>query len=177
MPTLLQGSYTVHIKFKDAPGVGESTPVRKSGILIGRVTHVDFTDDQQVLVTVVHRRQSSACIATRFRFVRTTLLGDAMVQFEPAEDQTLPKDPIQPGDTIQGATARDPLQVIRNLEPRLDDMMKSVTTTSDELGRMAQQLNRVLDNNEGQLDRLLNQTQRTLDTVAESYDQRRPAAG
>jgi phospholipid/cholesterol/gamma-HCH transport system substrate-binding protein len=31
VPSLMQGTYTVHIKFKDAPGVGEGTPVRKSG--------------------------------------------------------------------------------------------------------------------------------------------------
>src|SRR5689334_4742946 len=51
IPSLTQGTYTIHIKFKDAPGVGEATPVRKSGILIGRVTHVDFADDGQVLVS------------------------------------------------------------------------------------------------------------------------------
>ena len=45
IPTLVQGTYTVRIMFKDAPGVGESTPVRKSGILIGRVTDVDFAPD------------------------------------------------------------------------------------------------------------------------------------
>jgi phospholipid/cholesterol/gamma-HCH transport system substrate-binding protein len=162
LPTLLQGTYTLHIKFKDAPGVGEATPVRKSGILIGRVTDVGFTDDQQVLVTV-SIDGNRPLQRNEVPFVRTTLLGDAMVQFEPADD--LPKDPIRPGETIQGATARDPLQVLRNLEPRLDEMMRSVTTTSDELGRTAQKLNRVLDANEGQLDRLLQQMQRTLETV------------
>jgi phospholipid/cholesterol/gamma-HCH transport system substrate-binding protein len=164
LPALLQGTYTVHLKFRDAPGVGESTPVRKSGILIGRVTHVDFTDDQQVLVTV-SIDGNRPLQHNEVPYVRTSLLGDAMVQFEPQDAPELPKDPIRPGETIQGATARDPLQVLRNLEPRLDEMMKSVTTTSDELGRTAQKLNRVLDTNEGQLDRVLTQTQRTLQTV------------
>ena len=133
VPSLLQRPYTVNVKFTDAPGVGEATPVRKRGILIGRVTQRRF-----------HRRRPGAgdraidgnrrLHRNEICYVRTSLLGDAMLQFQPAEGQAVPKDPIKPGETIQGAAARDALQVIRNLEPRLDEMMKSVTTTSDELG-------------------------------------------
>jgi phospholipid/cholesterol/gamma-HCH transport system substrate-binding protein len=93
-----------------------------------------------------------------------------MVQFEPVDDPTLPKDPIRPGEVIQGAAARDTLQMIRNLEPRLDEMMKSVTTTSDELGRVAQKLSRVLDDNEGQLNRLITRTESTLETVQKAMN-------
>ena len=165
IPALMQGSYTIHIKFKDAPGVGEATPVRKSGILIGRVTEVDFADDGQVMVTAAidgNRRlfHNEVC------FVRTSLLGDAMLQFQPVEEEPVrPKDPIRPGETIQGSTSPDALQVIRDLQPALNEMVKSVTTTSDELGRVAQKLSRVLDENEGQLNRLITKTETTLETV------------
>ena len=50
--SMVSGSYTIHIHFDDAPGVTEGTPVRKSGILIGRVRRVDFAPQGGVNVTV-----------------------------------------------------------------------------------------------------------------------------
>lgn len=167
IPTL-HGTYTIYIKFKDAPGVGEATPIRKMGIQIGRVSHVDFTDDNQVLVTakIEGNRQlerNDVC------YVRTSLLGDAMLQFQPGEDKAAAapagKTPIKPGETIQGETSRDALQVIRNLEPQLSEMMQSVTKTSDELGNISKRVSNLLDQNNGQLNRLITKTETTLDSV------------
>ena len=49
-PSVVGGRYTVNIVFAEAPGVTRDTPVRKSGILIGRVASVSFTDEGKVLV-------------------------------------------------------------------------------------------------------------------------------
>ena len=48
--SLVRGSYTIYIHFTDAPGVTEGTPVRKSGILIGRVHKVEFAKQGGVIV-------------------------------------------------------------------------------------------------------------------------------
>ena len=40
MPRLVRSTYTVFMSFPSAPGVTVDTPVRKSGILIGRVSDV-----------------------------------------------------------------------------------------------------------------------------------------
>lgn len=176
IPSLTHGSYTIYIKFKDAPGVGEDTPIRKSGILIGRVTHLDFADDGQVLVTAAiegNRKldRNEVC------FVRTSLLGDAMLQFQPGDataqtpgEPAPPKVPIKPGETIQGETSRDALQVLRNLEPQLSEMMRSVTKTSDELGNISKRVSNLLDQNNGQLNRLITKTETTLDTVQKAMN-------
>jgi phospholipid/cholesterol/gamma-HCH transport system substrate-binding protein len=66
------------------------------------------------------------------------------------------------------------MQVIRNLEPALNEMMRSVTRTSNELGRLTGQINRMLDTNDEQLARVLTKTERTLDSIyrtMESADQ------
>ena len=52
MTPFLQSQYTVRIKFDQAPGVQARTPVRKNGVLIGRVSDVDLPDKGGVLVTV-----------------------------------------------------------------------------------------------------------------------------
>ena len=58
---LLHGTYTIYIKFSDAPGVTRDTPVRKAGIRIGRVRNVQFADDDAgVIVTAeIDKRPSS----------------------------------------------------------------------------------------------------------------------
>ncbi len=48
---LFKRSYTIHIRFTDAPGVRSDTPVKKSGVLIGRVSNVELLDEGGVLVT------------------------------------------------------------------------------------------------------------------------------
>jgi len=44
-PSFFRPKYTIHIWLREAPGVSVDTPVRKSGILIGRVTEVRFADE------------------------------------------------------------------------------------------------------------------------------------
>ena len=172
LPSLLRGSYVIHIRFNDAPGIGESTPVRKSGILIGRVTHVDFDDKGKVIVTAAidANRKLQRHEVPR---IRSSLLGDAEVQFVPVERQVgppganpnQPQGVIKPGETIEGAVVSDPLQVLRNLEPQLNEMMKSVTRTSDEFGRLTSHLNNLLDANDEQMNRVLAKTERALDSI------------
>src|SRR3972149_2325090 len=67
MPKIIYGEYKLEITFDQAPGVTDGTPVRKSGILIGRVTKVRFSDeDTKVVVTVAikdkfHLRRNERC--------------------------------------------------------------------------------------------------------------------
>ncbi|HEY2881469.1 MAG TPA: MlaD family protein, partial [Pirellulales bacterium] len=44
--SLVNKTYTVYVEFTQAPGVAPDTPVRKNGILIGRVTHVELIGPQ-----------------------------------------------------------------------------------------------------------------------------------
>src|SRR5438477_12802756 len=79
-PSLVQGTYTLFVKFPQAPGVTQETPVRKSGILIGRVYAVQFEPDGGVRVTLhinasVQLRVDETCV------ISTTILGDSVLQF------------------------------------------------------------------------------------------------
>ncbi|MEM8733496.1 MAG: MlaD family protein, partial [Planctomycetota bacterium] len=44
-PNLFAKRYTVTIEFESAPGVTTDTPVRKSGVQIGRVQSVELQED------------------------------------------------------------------------------------------------------------------------------------
>ena len=59
--TLVQGHYTVNVKLPRAPGIAVDTPVRKSGILIGRVAA--FTASRRARISARH--QTSPAEGTR----------------------------------------------------------------------------------------------------------------
>ena len=76
-------SYEIHVRLPDATGVQRGTPVRKSGLLIGRVSDMKLVEDG-VLVTL---RIDQGVTLTRNETctLRSSLLGDAELAFVPRE--------------------------------------------------------------------------------------------
>ena len=100
LPTVLTPSYTIKVHFSDARGVQQGTPVRKSGVLIGRVTDIEFADKGGVLLTLqiegdVTLRHNEVCQ------IQTSLLGDAELHFVPRE-QTPAAEPA--GGNVQAGS-------------------------------------------------------------------------
>lgn len=138
--------YTIYIKFAEAPGVAERSPLRKSGIVIGRVTNVKLTPEGEVLVTARIERQyllrrNEVCRLNR------AILGDSMLEFVRLPDRDAPSDPVREGDVMQGIVPPDPIVVLTNLQERLVTAIDSVTTTSNELGRTVRSVSDVIDDN------------------------------
>lgn len=78
---LLRSVKTIHIHFNDAPGVTEGTPVRKSGILIGRVTRVEFADQGGVNVTTEIDTKVKLYRSEVPQVTGSLLGGDVVIQF------------------------------------------------------------------------------------------------
>lgn len=90
-PVLFQDKITVKIRVPEAPGVTRGTPVRKSGIVIGRVRKVELDEDGGVVITAeidADRRPAKDEIAE----IRPSILGGSSIEFvrptenEPAEE-------------------------------------------------------------------------------------------
>jgi phospholipid/cholesterol/gamma-HCH transport system substrate-binding protein len=99
---LLRRTYTIYIKFRDAPGVTRGTPVRKDGIRIGQVSNVQFTDDDMaVIVTAEIDRDRRIYSDEQCRVTNSLLTGDATLEFvrtpspqaEKGRDETAPSPP------------------------------------------------------------------------------------
>ena len=58
------GTYTIYIKFPRAPGVEAGTPVRISGVQIGRVTNIELLEPTGVRVTTEIDKGRTFSIAT-----------------------------------------------------------------------------------------------------------------
>ncbi len=204
--SIVRGRYEITIHFDEAPGVTEGTPVRKSGILIGRVTRVSFADQGGVNVTV-EINDTVKLYQNEVPQVTGSLLGgDVVIQFikrpkqsplitpsdksqpgtppksgnpsetrtgdsgQPADKQSAaPKasanpagEPIRPGDYITGTVAPSPVQVITNLEGNLAGAIDSLSNAGTEVGQVAASINRLIEGNEDQLNRIIANTEETL---------------
>jgi phospholipid/cholesterol/gamma-HCH transport system substrate-binding protein len=201
---LVRGSYTIHIHFADAPGVTDGTPVRKSGILIGRVTKVEFAKQGGVIV--------DAKIDGNVKLYRnevpqvsgSLLGGDVVIQFvrrngtspaapasgaqhapdwnsAPAKeirtaqvDEKSGKSPtkstapenqeVQSGEFIEGTVAPNAFQVISNLENELGTAVSTLSAAGNEVGKVASNINKLLEANDEQINRIVGKTEETLDS-------------
>jgi len=162
LPSLVQSNYTVYVHFPDARGVTQDTPVRKSGILIGRVTEVAFADGGGVLVTCkirddVRLYRNEVCRASG------SLLGDAELEF--IKENGLPEGEVQDGDLLVGVVTADPLRVVGNLEGDLTEAIGSIARTSDQVGKLASQVNDLLQGNGEQFGRVVDKVEANLDSL------------
>jgi phospholipid/cholesterol/gamma-HCH transport system substrate-binding protein len=165
LPTVVQGRYTLYAHFPQAPGVNVETPVRKSGILIGRVTGVEFAQgDPGVIVTMAINSDIKLRQNEILQINTRSLLGDTELQFVLGSPD-LPDDLIKPGDVLAGVVASDPLRVISNLEGGLAEALGSVASTSDEIGNLARRVSDLLDNNSEQLSRVAVKAEQALDNI------------
>jgi phospholipid/cholesterol/gamma-HCH transport system substrate-binding protein len=169
LPRGLGGRRTVYIYFPSAPGVAVNTPVRKSGILIGRVSDVRLEDSGGVLITArldVDRvvRKSEIC-----RIRTGNFLGDAMLEFVPSGIEGQSDEPLADGAFLHGDVSRDALgvmsdamQVFVNLADDLEVAMASVKTAGEDVGDVARNLNVLVVNNQDQFGRIMVKTETAL---------------
>ena len=169
LPTFGVGTYVVNARFADAPGVSANTPIRRSGIKVGKVESVAFDDQRQVIVKMKLnddfeiRRDEGIKIST-------SLLGDAELQIIPLPQAPANPTFYQPNDTIQGQKANDPLNMLANLEPQINMTVTSLTRATDEIAKLATTVNSSLENNKDRFNSILANTDQALSTINRAAD-------
>jgi phospholipid/cholesterol/gamma-HCH transport system substrate-binding protein len=168
----LDKHYQVTIELREAPGIGPNTPIRKNGILIGRVAEVE---DRQDHVAVKANIDDGRLLYQDYGVqVRTTLLGDATVEFitRPIPPGT---PPVGNGAVFAGKVAPTPMDAVINMQDDLRQMIDSLQTAGDEVGKLAKTMNTAIgpDPEAGRVPRLLDTAERSmanLSRAAESFD-------
>jgi phospholipid/cholesterol/gamma-HCH transport system substrate-binding protein len=156
-----RGSYRLDIEFPRAPGVAKETPVRKSGILIGRVSDVRFNDDGTVVVSVAVQGDVNLTRAERAQ-IRGGLLGDAVIEFVMG-DKPADRTAYLPGDVVkEGIVVSDPAEVLTDLKGDLQTTMRVFSESGRDLGKLAKTIDKVLAENEQQVQRILDETEKAL---------------
>jgi len=175
MPTFV-GKYKVYAHFAQAPGVAVETPVRKSGILIGRVNNVEFSDDGGVLITL-EIDDSVRLPRNEVPVINSSMLGDSVVQFVRQKDSPASAESITPGDYVQGRVGTDPLEMLSSFQGTFDQAVASVSSASDDIGDLARNLNNLVGKNEEQISRIVNKTELALDQIRTSLDNMQSVLG
>ncbi len=162
-----RGTYQVNIELNQAPGIGPDTPVRKSGLLIGRVSSIEDRDDR----IVVHANIENG--RRLFREypcqVRTSVLGDATIDFvtAPVPPGT---PPLADGATVAGEVVGNPLDMLANIQGDLQVTIKSLGDAGNEVAKLARRVDEAFgsETEEGRVARLLDTTEVAMQQFAQT---------
>lgn len=166
-----QGQYQLQIDVDQAPGVAPETPVRRRGVLIGRVAAVRDTDDgAQIIVNINDDKQVKTNETAR---VQTSLVGDAVVEFVPVGPST-GAQAVQPGGRVRGLYSPGPVDLLASLQGDLQQTIVSLGDAGRQVASLADRLNNVLGGDDVErINRLiasLEQSSRQFNTVMTQVD-------
>jgi len=158
--------YQLKILVDQAPGVAPETPVRRRGILIGRVAEVDDTDNGALItVNIDQHKQVKSNENAR---VQTSLIGDAVLEFMPVRP-SMGAQPVPPGSTVEGMYNPSPMDLIANLQGDLKQTIISLGRAGDEVGNLAAKMNTAFgDQDAERMNRLLTSTELAMTRFAKS---------
>ena len=168
LPSLVQATYPLRMSFSDARGVADGTPVRKNGILVGRVSGV--TLDERGGVSVVADIDSYVPIYRDEQpRIATTLLGDAEIQLVPGRIVP-PRQKVGKEEVLVGAVSRDPFEVFATLEPKMGVALESLTQASDAVTKLSGNLDRLLLGEDDTFEKMVRKTEAALDSFSLAMD-------
>jgi phospholipid/cholesterol/gamma-HCH transport system substrate-binding protein len=161
-----RSQYQLQLLVDQAPGVAPDTPVRRRGVLIGRVAEVLDTDEGALItMNIDEGKQIKTNESAR---IQTSLIGDAVIDFAPVVSVEGAK-PVEPGSTIRGTYNPTPLDLIANLQGDLKETISSLGDAGKEVAMLAQRLNQVLGGDDlDRLNRLADSTETAMNSFAEA---------
>jgi phospholipid/cholesterol/gamma-HCH transport system substrate-binding protein len=163
------GTYTIFIRFPRAPGVTQGSPVRMSGVQIGRVSSLELLQPSGVRVMAEIDRGRTILDCDVCWITSASVLGDSVIEFVPPDRIPQGAKSIDEGtEIVNGRVSANPLEAFTNIEPSLQAAMRSVSEAGTEVSIAARNLNNTITNNQDQLPRIAQKTEQALDqfTVA-----------
>jgi phospholipid/cholesterol/gamma-HCH transport system substrate-binding protein len=179
--SLVQGQYTIYLDVPEAPGVTVDTPVRKNGVLIGRVADVELRNDHVRLTALIddHRqlRKHEVC-----RIGSGSILGDAVLEFVPPSGEDAGAAGfLQEGDVHNKVVvAGDPLKALEMLvgmEGDFRSTLQSIDNAGQKFAALADNVNQIVGGNQDQAAELLEKLDRALESFNRTMDSFNQVAG
>jgi phospholipid/cholesterol/gamma-HCH transport system substrate-binding protein len=150
----------VRIQFEDVSGLKRASPVRISGVTVGKVERIEFVDVGKVLVTASLPDQITPKVDADAQIVSVSLVGDYAVDFHPGNAaQRLPPGRVILGTQELGLSGR-----AMELSDRADSILIGAQAIVNK--ETAEQLRSTLS----ALESTLRATQRTMQVYADTVD-------
>lgn len=165
LPLLGARTYTIYVRFPNAPGVTPGTPVRRSGVQIGRVTDLLIeTQPRGVRTQLEIENKFEVTDADAIWIKSASVLGDSVIELVAPQTMPAAAKRIEPRTLIvNGRVASSPLDAITNIEPNLQNALISVERAGNSFQRAAENFNSAIGNNQDQIPRIAQKAERALD--------------
>jgi phospholipid/cholesterol/gamma-HCH transport system substrate-binding protein len=134
--------YQIKILVDQAPGVAPGTPVRRRGVLIGRVADVVDVDEGALITANID--EGKTVRINEVARVQASLIGDAVIEFVPGQKPDPKADTVAPGATVQGIHNPNPLDMLANIQGDLKQAISSLGSAGNEVAQLAHQVNEIL---------------------------------
>jgi phospholipid/cholesterol/gamma-HCH transport system substrate-binding protein len=141
------------IQFRDAGNIKTSSPVRISGVPVGKVEHIELIDVGKVLVFISLPERITPKVDATAKVVAVGFVGDAAVEFNPGDAPV----PLSQDKVIIGSQAPGLADKAQELSDRADSILLGAQAIVNE--RTADQLRATLNALQG----TLKATQRTME--------------
>lgn len=186
-PNIFSDRYEVTIRFDSAPGVTTDTPVRKSGVVIGRVKDVQLLEDGVNLILELDSKHK-VLVREQPRIAKGSLItGDAVVEFiNPtqqslltrfdgtggssfdgildANEERLSQMPLEKDGYYSGGTVvPDPLDALVEMQMSFTKTLESIETAGGQVTALASDLRGMVGGGDGQFRRLAEKAELTID--------------
>jgi len=113
------GDNVVHIQFTNVSGLKRASPLRISGVSVGKVERIEFVDVGKVMVTASLPERVKAKVDADAQIVSISLVGDYAVDFNPGQAA----EPLPPGRVILGRQERGLAGRAESLGDRADSVL------------------------------------------------------
>ncbi len=137
--------YAIILRPTTAPSVTRNTPVRKNGILIGRVAKVE-TADRGVVLKMNIKRDEKLFQDDVAQIGTESFLGDAVIDILPGASEVHGAQ-LGPGDEMLNVKVKpNPLEVVNvviDLKGKVSDTMDSIQQAGERVNEAAQGISKV----------------------------------
>jgi phospholipid/cholesterol/gamma-HCH transport system substrate-binding protein len=157
-------NYSIYLKPQTAPGVRVGTPVRKNGILIGRVAHVE-TEDDHVLLRLAIRESERVYDNETISIGAESVLGDAGLEVLPLPKETRGQLVSHNSELRRFEVKPNPMELIQaalELEDDISVTLGSIRETSETIGKagagiegLTSQFNAVLNDEDSEIKKMV----------------------
>ena len=151
-PSLLRGRDTIYIKFAQAPGITQDTPIRKSGVLIGRVSDVTLRE-RDVLITAKIDRKYQIYDAEICRIANESLLGDSMLEFVSYSPDNLGQ-PVSDGALLEGQLQSDAFGTMEQASDAISQIRAAAVEFRQFVGENREQTANVMTSSQSAIDNI-----------------------
>ena len=172
-----QSQYSVYIKPWSAPGVEKNTPIRKNGLLIGRVANV-ATQDDHVNIQLRINQGENVYENEMVRIKTESVFGDAVVEIVSADKDSRGELITDSGMLTNVKVDRNPIEVMMNIIPQVDNALTviteagdSVKKTSDSIRDFSQTINDAINDDESEFRKLIVDARKLTQRADSAFEQ------